>query len=394
MKINKVNAVSFSTMFINAFLSLPILIINIYKKKESIFLISLFLAVLGFFFVPENEKYDIARYYQTFVDEIYRKSFFENQGGVIAEYLVNILVYLKLPPNFLPFISAFGSYYFLLKTFELSIDKHTISNLNYLILFFISYISIPIIGYTGIRSLFAAAIFIFGVLKEKNKYMRLIYLIFSIFIHTSMLIPVTIFYFCILFLKKKIKYSRGLIFVSIFLGILLTPNNFIYLIDNINKLNIIYIYPNYILGKWGMGFMETKPTLISKLINYTLLYLRFVIVFYFNIFMCEKNKKNNFAKENFILLFSCFCFILYRYFIFWERYTNILIFIMYFVSISKCIKKQKIKYNLFGIIITTYFILNLIYDLKRYYICFYISYSNPFKISIFNMIIETLKNYL
>ena len=143
-----------------------------------------------------------------------------------------------------------------------------------------------------------------------------------------------------------------------------------------------------------MGFIETKPTLISKLINYTLLYLRFVIVFYFNIFMCEKNKKNNFAKENFILLFSVFVLFYIGILFFGERYTNILIFIMYFVSISKCIKKQKIKYNLFGIIITTYFILNLIYDLKRYYICFYISYSNPFKISIFNMIIETLKNYL
>ena len=75
MKINKVNIVSFSMMFINVFLSLPILIISIYKKKESIFLISLFLAVLGFFFVPANESYDIARYYQTFIDEIYRKSF-------------------------------------------------------------------------------------------------------------------------------------------------------------------------------------------------------------------------------------------------------------------------------------------------------------------------------
>lgn len=393
MKINKVNIVSFSMMFINVFLSLPILIISIYKKKESIFLISLFLAVLGFFFVPANESYDIARYYQTFIDEIYRKSFFESQGGIIAEYLVNILVYLKLPPNFLPFISAFVSYYFLLKTFELSVNKKKISNLNYTILFLLSYISIPIIGYTGIRSLSATAIFIFAVLKEKNKYMRLIYLIFSIFIHTSMLIPVTIFYFCVLFLKKRVKYSKSLTFIFIFLGILLTPNNFLYLIDNINKLNIIYIYPNYILGKWGMSFMEAKPTLISKLTNYTLLFLRFVIVFYFNIFIYEKNKKNNFVKENFILLFSCFCFTLYRYFIFWERYTNILILMIYFISISKCIKKLRIKYNLFGIVIIIYFTLNLIYDLKRYYMCFYVSYSNLFKISIFNMIIEILKNY-
>lgn len=256
-----------------------------------------------------------------------------------------------------------------------------------------SYISIPIIGYTGIRSLSATAIFIFAVLKEKNKYMRLIYLIFSIFIHTSMLIPVTIFYFCVLFLKKRVKYSKSLTFIFIFLGILLTPNNFLYLIDNINKLNIIYIYPNYILGKWGMSFMEAKPTLISKLTNYTLLFLRFVIVFYFNIFIYEKNKKNNFVKENFILLFSCFCFTLYRYFIFWERYTNILILMIYFISISKCIKKLRIKYNLFGIVIIIYFTLNLIYDLKRYYMCFYVSYSNLFKISIFNMIIEILKNY-
>lgn len=394
MKINKINAVSFIMMFINIFLSLPILILNIYKKKESIFLISLFLAVLGFFFVPANEKYDIARYYQTFIDEEYRKIFFETQGGVLAEYLVNILIYFKLPHNFLPFISAFVSYYFLLKTFQKSLDKNKLSNLIYLILFFISYISIPIIGYTGIRFLPAIAIFIYGVIVEKNKYFRLFLFVICVFLHTSVLIPVLIFYFCVLILKKEIKYTSVLIFISILFGILLTPDNLLKIINSINELNIIYIHLGYVLGKWGMGFIEAKPTLISKLTNYTLLYLRFIIVFYFNIFMYEKNKKNNFVKENFILLFSCFCFVLYRYFIFWERYTNILIFIIYFISASKYMKKIKRKYNLFGIIITAYFVLNLIYDLKTYYLCFYLSYYNPFKISIFNMIIETLKNYL
>ena len=391
MRINKINILSFALMFVNVFLSLPILILNIYRKKESIFLISLFLATLGFFFIPADEKYDIARYYQTFIDETYRKSFFETQGGIIVEYLVNILVYLKLPPNFLPFISAFTSYYFLLNTFQKSINKNKISNLNYLILFFISYISIPIIGYTGIRSLPATALFIFAIMKEKNKYIKLVYLIFSIFIHTSMLIPVSIFYFCVLFFKKEIKYNKSLIFISVLIGILLTPNNILNIINNINELNIIYISPNYILGKWGMDYMKSRNTFISKTINYILLNLRLLIILYFNLFLYEKKKKQ--VNKNFILLFSCFCLVLYRYFIFWERYTNILILIMYFMSISNCIKKLKIKYNLFGIIIVIYFILNLIYDLKRYYMCFYISYSNSFKISIFNIIIEILKNY-
>lgn len=392
MKINKINLLSFLLMFFNIFLAFPFLVISILKKKESIFLISLFLGVMGFYFVPANDGYDIARYYRTFFDEIYRRTFFENQGGVVVENLVNVLVYLKLPPNLLPFISAFITYYFLLKTFQNYINKNNTSSFNYIFLFFMSYISIPIIGYTGIRSWMATSIFIFSILNQKNNYLRHFLIVVSVCIHTSMLIPGLIFYFS-LFFEKEIKYNKILILFSIFLGIVLTPNNFINLIVEINKLDIIYISPSYILGKWGIGFIETRNTLISKLINSILLNLRFIIIFYFNVFLDKNTLKVDYKKRNFIILFSCCCFTLYRYFIFWERYTNILILIIFFISSSNYYKNNNIKYKIFNIFIMLYFILNLLYDLKKYYMCFFISYNNILKLSLTNMILKILDNY-
>ena len=388
---NKLNIIIISLMFGNIFLSLPVSLYSIYKKKESIFTISLFLAILGFYFIPETNDYDIARYFLIFEDEICRQEFFTSDGGIILKYVIKFLIYLKLPKNMLPFISAFVSYYFLLKVFEKSIDKKNVSNLTYFSLFIISYISIPIIGYTGMRFLPATAIFIFAIIVEKNKYIRLVYMIFSILIHTSILVPVLIFYFCKFFLKKRIRFNKILILTSIFLGAFLEPYKLLNLFNEINKFNIIYISPNYILGKWGMGFIESRITLISKLVNYILLYLRFIIIFLFNIFFYNNKNNKNFIKKNFILLFSCFCFMLYRYFTFWERYTNILIFIIYFTIILKNIRS--IKYNLFKFMIIIYFFLNLIYDLRKYYICFYISYNNILKISIIDMLIEIIKNY-
>ena len=390
MKINKINILAFALMFINAFLSLPVLILNIYKKKESICLISLFLAILGFFFISSDNTYDIARYYLTFTDEVYRKSFFEKQGGVIAEYLVNILLYLKLPPNLLPFISAFISYYFLLKTFKISINERKKEKIIYLFLFFLTYISIPIIGYTGIRFIPAISIFIFGVFCKK-KYNKIFFPILSVFIHTSMLIPVLIFYFCEMFLRNNIKIFKVLIVFSLLMGILISPNTLVYFINKFNELNIIYVNPNYIVGYWGMEYIKSRNTLASKIVYYLLFMLEFLIIIFFNIFIYKKVKKRN---KNLILFLSCFSLILYRYSTFWGRYTMILILLIFFITLEEFFKKQKNKYNILMFLISFYFIINLLYDIKKYWLSLYISYYYKFfTVSFLNLILKILENY-
>lgn len=397
VKINKINIFSFVLMLVNAFLALPILLLNIYKKKESLLLISLFLAMLGFFFVPATENYDIARYYQMFENEVLRKSAFNYQNDFYAEYLIKFLIYFNLPKNFLAFTSAFISYYFLLKCYVITLDKDkkNVTNFSYMFLFSFTYISIPIIGYTGIRFLPALAIFAFGVLSKK-RWTQLLFPIIAILIHSSFVLCTFLFYFCIFFCRKKIKVYIFFIVFSFILGILLNEKVILEVIKEVNRLNIIYISPNnYILGEWGTKFIESRISTTSKIINYIFLGLRVFILIYLNIsFYKIKFNKKNFILNNFILALSCFCLIFYRYFTIFERFSNVVIMVGYFIFISKYLIKKKYKYNILGSIFFIYFFLNMLYDLRRYYLCFYLSYNNLFKISIFNILVKIIENYI
>ena len=393
MKINKINIFSFVLMFINIFLSLPILILNIYRKKESIFLISLFLAILGFYFIPATEGYDIANYYKIFDNQSLQENMSNYHNDFYAEYLIKFLIYMNLPKNFLAFTSAFISYYFLLKSYTIVINKNNISKISYIFLFFFTYISIPIIGYTGVRFLPATAIFTFAVLNKK-KWIRLFFPIVSILIHSSFLLCTFLFYFCIFFCRKKRRLYIFFIIFSFILGILLNEKVILEIIRKINELDVIYISPGtYISGKWGAGFIESRGSYISKVTNYIFWGLKILLLVYSNIlFYRIKFNQKNFVLNNFILSLSCFCLIFYRYFTIFDRFSNVIIVIIYFIFIPKYLIK-KYKYNILGSLFFIYFFLSLLYDLKRYYLCFYISYSNLIKISIFNILVKVLENY-
>lgn len=56
MKLNKNNLIIVILIFLNNFLGLPVILFNIYKKKESVFLIALFMGILGYYFIPSNDE--------------------------------------------------------------------------------------------------------------------------------------------------------------------------------------------------------------------------------------------------------------------------------------------------------------------------------------------------
>lgn len=195
MKSNKNNLITVMLIFLNNFLGLPMILFNIYKKKESVFLIALFMGILGYYFIPSNADYGIARYYSMFSDKILRENTFMYQKDIYAEILINFLIKYNLSKNLLGFSSAFISYYFLMKSLFIVMKQKNIENKKYFMFFSLFFISIPIIEYTGIRFLPAVSIFVYSIIlkNKKNKKIYIIFMISSIFFHSSMVLLIFLF---------------------------------------------------------------------------------------------------------------------------------------------------------------------------------------------------------
>lgn len=396
MKIKKSNIFIFMVMIINTFFSLPLILYNVYRKKRMTFLVALFFGVLGFYFMPESDGFDIARYFRTVVDSEYRTIFFRGQKDFFALALVKLLVFFKLPSNYLPAIVGFIVYYFLFKTYRKVIDINNISKYKYFLFFCVTYVSIPLIAYTGIRSVTGLVIFVYSIFNEK-KYVKILGSILVIFIHTSMIVPSVIYLFCLFIFNFEFKYYKQLTIAAMLLGIILTPEFLRNLAIEINKFNIIYISPNYFIGKWGNNYLESIGSFKAMMMNSFFIKFRLVLLLYYNLFIYKKIKQseNAYTLNNFLLFFSCFCIVIYRYFVFWERYSNIVILGAYFFSIKcKIISSRNLKEKVLLSLIVLYFFLSALYDIRKYYISFYLSYGNIFKISFFNVILNTINNYI
>lgn len=381
MKINKNNVIIFVFSCINIFFAIPFAILNIHlqKNKKSYLLLSILIAGLGWFFTPSNDDYDIARYYNSFFNEQKLKEFIAYHRDFYVEYLIRFLKYLHLNFRFLAFISAFITYYFVFKCLE------KINKKSYLTAFYLIYIilAIPIIGYTGIRFAPAVSVAIYGLIIRKN----LIWLILASCFHSGCLV-IIIVYFVAKIIKVDFgkKKSRLLFIIVFFTEKFLTIENWLQIIKFINSLNLVYITPNYILGKWGIGYLNSRETLISKIVNITIIELGMLILIFYCFFIYYKR------KDNFILFFILLIVLFKKFFIFYERYIYILLTYMTLKEIiyfSYKKTKKRIDSNLIVLIMILILnIIKLLYDIKRYYPSFILSYFEIYKINFISIFLN------
>lgn len=388
MKIRKTELASLFLMGMNIFLALPLILFDIFKKKNVVFVTAIFFAVIAYHFIPSDEGYDIYRYYQTFVDAEYRHAFFLTQKDIYAKYLVEILLFLKLPSNFLPFTSAFISTLLLTKSFINSSTMKLRSGLVNCVLFVVFIVNLPIIGYTGIRFIVANACFVYGVLS-KNKKNNYLFPILSALTHSSCLVPLLLWFLTLVIIKRRVPFSSLIVLIAIGSAIMITPMRLVRIIQFINQFGIVKINPGYILGKWGLGYMTTRETFLSKAINYIIIWTRLFIQIFYVTFIYRKIERKT-KKVNFLFLFCCFNIFLFRYFIFFERYSAIAIYLIYFSSLDKFLRAKNKLYNILLLLVFAYGFVNVIYDIKRYWFSWVLSYSNVFKLSIGKILFDIM----
>lgn len=382
------NILIFALMFFNIILAFPIILKNIYQKKESIFLLALFFAIIGFYFRPQIESYDIYRYYHMFDFPKELEIFLKFSKDKYVEYLINLIKEFKLPKYFLGFTSAFILYYFLFKSFFKNL--YIKNNKKYFLAFIIFMSSIPMLAYTGIRFFPAVAVFIYGIFLyfEKNK-RYIIFMGMALFIHFSLIIPVFIFILYVLLKNKlSIKTLKICAIIAFIIGIFLNQNLIIEIVNTLHKtLNKEIIDKAYLTGKWGNSYLSSF-NIIGFIVNFTIINLRKIILFLY-IFVMDKKEEMN----KYILMIIIFDFIIQQFFVPNERYFFVAYYMILILNAKRIDILKKNRWGLFYRIILLYNFIIIFFDIKDHYLSLFVSYANIFKISILDMFILCLKNY-
>lgn len=380
MKVSKKEIFNYYLMFINIFLGVFLIIDKLKKQKILYFQIAIFFGVLGFYFRPYLEDYDIAGYYRVF-DEIQLLSQYKNyQKDIYATSLISIIYNLNLPRYFLGLISAFIVYYFYYKSLAIiMLQKKT----NYIRNAVLLYLSIPIIGFTGIRFLPAAAICTYGIINieilKKNK-KGFFLMIISTFFHSSMYLSCIVMLFkYIIKIDIKILKRLPIICFAISIFIKYNPQIIIQLIDILNKSNLINIKTStYITGNWGLKYIE----MFTGIAKYYRVYLVWILQL---ILLVLSTKIHN---NKFILIFANICIFFLPFQTLFERYFLLISILSLLLSFKK-IKRDvwtKVYYKVsfgYGMLI----FLREVYD-HRFSLV--LSYQNLIKLSLFNIFQEII----
>ena len=314
MKINKNSIITFVFSSINIFLAIPFAVFNIHiqKNKKSYLLLSILIAGVAWYFIPSTEDYDIARYYRSFSNEKLFLATIDYQRDFYTEYFIKFLKKFDLNPKFLAFTSAFITYYFAFKCLiKIKQDKLIVYYLGYV------FISIPIIGYTGIRFVPAISILVYGLIRKK-----LFWMILASLVHSSCWAIVLLYS-----ILKLININFGNIFskIGLFFCLIiskyLTLEKWVMIVKYINTFNLIYLTPNYILGKWGMQYLETRGSFISKLVNITIIEFGILIIIFYSLFIYYKR------KDIFLYILGLSIILFKDIYVLYERYVYI--FLLY-----------------------------------------------------------------
>ncbi len=256
------------TFLINPLLSCPMLFIElINRKKYAIFLVSLFLGMLGYITIPLHND-DLTRHYANFqlVGDL---SFPDFLVFLLTkpDFLMYTVMYsfskIGLSKQFLPLLAVFFGYYYKLKILDnYTRENKQLSKKVFVYFLLIFFLSIDFRSLTlGIRNSTAIIFFIYGTYKyliQQNKN-GLFYIAIAPVIHTMvfLLLP-------LVFLAKRIdrpNLYRNLFLFSFLFYLINIEFIISYGVNHVTSfLGPVYqqLATTYTEGYWGSEYLEDK----------------------------------------------------------------------------------------------------------------------------------------
>ena len=212
----------------SAILLFACMLISELKSNKSVrivlFAYTIFLSIIGFFFVP-NSGADLYRIYG-FLDSFSRydfKAFLERyqDSSAPASYIYFWLISKTGENRLLPAINTFICYSCIFYIFRKTMEKYNISKQNLAIaLFFYMSIGSYIYVISGIRTMLAVSLIAFCFFREtvekKFKIYHVLLYIIAAFMHNLAVVVIVIRFVIPLFIKSR-SFSKKIIYI-IFLG--------------------------------------------------------------------------------------------------------------------------------------------------------------------------------
>ena len=130
MKINKYFLITGFFLFFNNFLCFFSILYDIYKKKWSPIILSMFMGILAYYFIPFINS-DLYRYYQLFDNSFQRDIIFRQQKDYFAKTLILFIISNDISRNFLAFFTSIFCYYFFFKSLHKIIQSRKINSRKY-----------------------------------------------------------------------------------------------------------------------------------------------------------------------------------------------------------------------------------------------------------------------
>ena len=293
--------------FILPFISIPILLIEIYNgRKYALYLLAIFMGVLSMFYFPNGDQY---RYMQDLL--LYRGASFEDvfDFDTILIFrnlnLVNIFIYLcsKIPfitielVRFVFVLIGFLLVFSIYKSIEINMEEAGVSRKRRFLMFMVLFLSCPLYYITqGFRSGLGSCFLIFGLYKfiKGEKGVGIVNFILACLIHYSYVVYIIIIIFG-LNNRHRYKWSDIIwmaVFVLAVVGIAITA-----LYSRVPIIQLII--DTYIYGKWG-----TDIVLNGYLIKEILLIngLPVVVMYMVSLSIKDKSRLKNILIINLVLL--------------------------------------------------------------------------------------------
>lgn len=334
----RVNFLILLTTFINIFISIPFFFIGILKKNISPLIGALILSINAYYFIPYKNS-DLYRYYELMENSKKLKVIFNQQNDLYLEYLIIFIKKINAPTNLLAFVSCYICYYYLFKSFNLTMFKEKIYNSkDFVLLFLIYFFMIPLTAYHGLRFYPGVAVLTYGIILNyyTDEKKSIIYILISLLIHSSLILPASIYLLSkyILRINKNINLNI-FIYIAFFIGIFFNYQILVAILLNFPKIpldikNYLLVYIN---GYFGVEILENKST-VGKIGYYLFYYIRLCIIF-LSIKIMTKNKINNYLKLMLIMIL-----LLINLSVFYERFFYSIIYIQFLVNSKTLIKKR------------------------------------------------------
>lgn len=348
------------------FVGLPIVLFDFIDSSKfriiSLISLSLFFAVMGYYFVP-NVGTDLSRYFTNYVDYYrnFSSSIFWKQIILSNPFFIvqDMLFFVSSRFNIdqvLPFFTMFlvyGNGFFIIKWYSM------INNLRRSIVLKMVLIFITIAPFStlvnNIRNILAVsiislAIFLDMYLKKRNMYVLLLYLI-GASVHIAV-IPVIVLRFFIGFLFSILHINFKLMALNLSFLVIST-----YVIVKFGLIETLLSKANsYLsggegteLGEWFSAADSSGIQSVNKYSAFVMLLLITITLVLFIINKEEKTSSTFFSNELNVLLIGVFCgvfFLIFRPGTTWFRYYMVFLFFipLLFVQILKL--KEKLFKNM------------------------------------------------